>query len=147
MNATHLHLVLNHIQPALAPGGAARPDMAEFWDPDRRTGSQRHHCLDGEPWRPGAAHRTPLGRGCAAGRCRTKSRIEERKKSMKTNRTKTTAMALSLTAFMFLVPNRALAHCDTMDGPVVKAAQKALAERNVDLVLLWVQKTEEPEIK
>ncbi len=66
---------------------------------------------------------------------------------MKTDRVKATAMALSLTAFMFLVPNHAWAHCDTMDGPVVKAAQKALTEGNIELVLLWVQKADEPEIK
>jgi hypothetical protein len=29
-----------------------------------------------------------------------------------------------------LAPRPALAHCDTMDGPVVKAAQKALADGN-----------------
>lgn len=41
----------------------------------------------------------------------------------------------------------AFAHCDTMDGPVVKAAQKALVTRNVNLVLIWVQKKDEPEIR
>ncbi|HQP56810.1 MAG TPA: DUF6448 family protein [Syntrophorhabdus sp.] len=41
----------------------------------------------------------------------------------------------------------ASAHCDTMDGPVVKAAQKALDSGNVNLVLVWVQKKDEAEIK
>jgi hypothetical protein len=41
----------------------------------------------------------------------------------------------------------AQAHCDTLDGPVVVAARKALAETNVNLVLIWVQKSDEPEIK
>lgn len=43
--------------------------------------------------------------------------------------------------------SEAIAHCDTMDGPVVKAAQRALATRNVNLVLIWVQKENETEIK
>ena len=42
---------------------------------------------------------------------------------------------------------RAIAHCDAIDGPVVKAAQRSLAERNVNLVLIWVQKADEAEIK
>ena len=40
-----------------------------------------------------------------------------------------------------------IAHCDGIDGPVVKAAQKALEMGNVNLVLIWVQKTDEDEIK
>lgn len=48
---------------------------------------------------------------------------------------------------LLLVTQEAVAHCDTMDGPVVKAAQKALATRNVNLILIWVQKKDEPEIK
>lgn len=41
----------------------------------------------------------------------------------------------------------AAAHCDGLDGPVVKAAQKALQMSNVNLVLIWVQKKDEPELK
>ena len=41
----------------------------------------------------------------------------------------------------------AYAHCDGLDGPVVKAAQKALQTNNVNLVLVWVQKGSEPELK
>lgn len=40
-----------------------------------------------------------------------------------------------------------LAHCDGLDGPVVKAAQQALTTGNVNLVLGWVQKQDEGEIK
>lgn len=39
------------------------------------------------------------------------------------------------------------AHCDTMDGPVVKAAQAALKLRNVNFVLIWVSKKDEAEVK
>ena len=42
---------------------------------------------------------------------------------------------------------QAIAHCDGIDGPVVKAAQKALEMGNVNLVLIWVQKTDEDEVK
>ena len=40
-----------------------------------------------------------------------------------------------------------LAHCDTMAGPVVKAAQAALRTRNVNLVLIWVRENDEAEVK
>lgn len=39
------------------------------------------------------------------------------------------------------------AHCDTIDGPVVTAARKALESGNVNLVLVWVQKKDEAEIR
>lgn len=38
-------------------------------------------------------------------------------------------------------------HCDTLDGPVVTAAKKALSTGNVNLVLIWVQPKDESEIK
>jgi hypothetical protein len=41
----------------------------------------------------------------------------------------------------------ALAHCDTLDGPVVSAARKALDTGNVDLVLVWVQKDDEADLR
>ena len=46
-----------------------------------------------------------------------------------------------------LTPARALAHCDGLDGPVVKAAQRALETRNPALVLIWVQEKDEREIQ
>ncbi len=46
----------------------------------------------------------------------------------------------------FFVP-MVFAHCDTMRGPVILAAKKALATGNVDLVLIWVQKKDEAEIR
>ncbi len=48
--------------------------------------------------------------------------------------------------FSFLCP-QVFAHCDTMDGPVIKAAQKALEANDVNLVLIWVQKQDGAEIK
>jgi hypothetical protein len=39
------------------------------------------------------------------------------------------------------------AHCDTMNGPVVKAARQALDSRDVRYALIWVQPANEPEIR
>jgi hypothetical protein len=46
-----------------------------------------------------------------------------------------------------LRPAAAAAHCDTLDGPVVKDAQAALAKGEVALVLRWVRADEEPAIR
>lgn len=43
--------------------------------------------------------------------------------------------------------SRTLAHCDGLDGPVVQAAQKAIANGDLNLVLIWVQKSDEAQIK
>jgi len=61
-----------------------------------------------------------------------------------------TKLLIALTvafSFAFFIPNHALAHCDTMDGPVVKAAQKALHTKNVSLVLIWVQEKDQTAIR
>ena len=41
----------------------------------------------------------------------------------------------------------AQAHCDALDGPVVSEARKALDTGNVNLVLGWVQKKDEAEVR
>jgi hypothetical protein len=46
-----------------------------------------------------------------------------------------------------LAPESVLAHCDTLDGPVVTLAKKALETGDVNLVLPWVPATDEPEIR
>ena len=46
-----------------------------------------------------------------------------------------------------LASGTAFAHCDGLDGPVVKAARQALETGNVNAVLIWVQKNDEAEIK
>lgn len=38
-------------------------------------------------------------------------------------------------------------HCDTLDGPVVKAARRALERGNVNLILPWVPKDAEHELR
>lgn len=53
----------------------------------------------------------------------------------------------ALTAGEVFSPNKIFAHCDGMDGPVIKAAQRALETGNINLVLIWVPKDDEAEIK
>lgn len=55
--------------------------------------------------------------------------------------------AFALMVIALLVPQTARAHCDSLDGPVVKAAQKALSDGNVNLVLIWVQKNDDAELR
>lgn len=55
---------------------------------------------------------------------------------------------LSFMAFVILLlPSDALAHCDGLDGPVVKAAKQALETGNVNLILIWAQKKDEAAIR
>jgi hypothetical protein len=46
-----------------------------------------------------------------------------------------------------LAPAPARAHCDTLDGPVVEAARKALENGQLNPVLAWVQPADEAEIR
>jgi hypothetical protein len=46
----------------------------------------------------------------------------------------------------FLLPF-VFAHCDTLDGPVVKTARDALDKGDVTTILKWVKKENETEIK
>src|SRR3990172_2185977 len=50
-------------------------------------------------------------------------------------------------AVLLLAPITTFAHCDTLDGPVVAGARKALDTGNVNLVLIWVHKKDEAEIR
>jgi hypothetical protein len=49
-------------------------------------------------------------------------------------------------AFSLSGPSLVFAHCDGLDGPVVKAARQALEKGNVNLVLAWVPKRDEPAV-
>jgi hypothetical protein len=51
-----------------------------------------------------------------------------------------------ISAFL-IVSNNSYAHCDTLDGPVVKDARIALGNKDVAPVLKWVKKDNEKEIK
>ena len=61
------------------------------------------------------------------------------------------ARALGIVALIMglwiLTPDRVLAHCDRLDGPVVTAARQALEKNDVRGVLIWVQKQDEAEIR
>ncbi len=48
---------------------------------------------------------------------------------------------------ILMSPVTVFAHCDTLDGPVVKAAQAALSKGDVNRVLSWVQSRDEVEIR
>lgn len=54
---------------------------------------------------------------------------------------------LLLLSFLFLGSSSISAHCDGMDGPVVKAAIKAIETGNVNYVIIWMQKADEEIIK
>jgi hypothetical protein len=49
-------------------------------------------------------------------------------------------------AAVLAAPSGARAHCDSLDGPVVKAAQRALETGDPSLVLMWVAAADEAEI-
>jgi len=56
-------------------------------------------------------------------------------------------LIISVIMVMVLPAKFASAHCDTMDGPVVADARKAIEQNNVNYVLKWVQTVYEKEIK
>lgn len=56
-------------------------------------------------------------------------------------------LVVIFSAFLLWWPATGLTHCNTMDGPVVKAAQKALESGNVNAVPMWVEEKDETEVK
>lgn len=57
------------------------------------------------------------------------------------------SLTFTISILTLVMPGIARAHCDGMDGPVVKLARKALESGNVNLVLPWVLENDEPEIR
>lgn len=55
--------------------------------------------------------------------------------------------AVMIVTLLLFAPGIARSHCDTLDGPVIMDAKKALDTENVNLVLIWVQKKDEAEIR
>ena len=53
----------------------------------------------------------------------------------------------SMVSILLFASIDAGAHCDGMNGPVVKSALKALQTGNVNHVLIWVQEKDELEVK
>jgi hypothetical protein len=56
-------------------------------------------------------------------------------------------VALTLVTGLVLTPGIASAHCDALDGPVVKAARAALDRGDVTLVLRWVTPDREAAVR
>ncbi len=67
---------------------------------------------------------------------------------MKTiNRTKVFLTTAFFVLAILLAPQLTLAHCDTLDGPVVADARLALAKEDVTPVLKWLQAENEQEVR
>jgi len=58
-----------------------------------------------------------------------------------------TTLFVRLFLLSLLLTGYALAHCDTLDGPVATAARQALERADVRLVLHWVQPQDEAEVR
>jgi hypothetical protein len=58
-----------------------------------------------------------------------------------------TVSAVALAAVLLFVPAPAFAHCDSLDGPVVKAATLALQTGDLSPVLRWVGRDQEGEVR
>ena len=56
-------------------------------------------------------------------------------------------MSIALVACVLAFPAVARAHCDTVNGPVVKAARIALERNDVTLLLVWVKAPQEAEVR
>lgn len=61
-------------------------------------------------------------------------------------RLQTAVIAVSITLSL-AIPQFVSAHCDTLDGPVIKDARAALEQRDVTPVLKWVRKKDEVQIQ
>ena len=66
---------------------------------------------------------------------------------MKTNIFAPLAILAVLCTLALLGPSNLHAHCDGMDGPVIKAAKQALETGDVNPVLIWVSKKDDTEIR
>lgn len=62
-------------------------------------------------------------------------------------KTRTILLASFALALAFLRSDLASAHCDGLDGPVVKAARKALETGDPNYVLVWVKKDDEAALR
>lgn len=60
---------------------------------------------------------------------------------------RTVMLAVGLVAAGLAAATPAAAHCDSMDGPVVKAAEAALVTGEVERVLMWVRPQDEAAIR
>jgi hypothetical protein len=71
----------------------------------------------------------------------------QRRSAMKPLLTRWWHLALLVAVLVFPFPSVvALAHCDSMDGPVVAAASRALDSGDLRPTLVWVPKRDEAEV-
>lgn len=59
------------------------------------------------------------------------------------NLLKTSLLGISALAVVFVTQRDAAAHCDTLDGPVILDARKAIEARDITPVLKWVKPKDE----
>lgn len=64
--------------------------------------------------------------------------------TLKAGRLKTLGLFVLL---IFAIPQAALAHCDTLDGPVVTDARTALAQEDITPILKWISADDEKIIR
>jgi hypothetical protein len=58
-----------------------------------------------------------------------------------------TTLPISVISIVLLYASIALAHCDTMNGPIIPEAKAALEKGDVTPILQWVKKDDEAEIR
>ncbi len=64
------------------------------------------------------------------------------------NISKTSLAAISIYATLFLAtPQIASAHCDTLDGPVIQDARKAIVAQDITPVLKWIKPHDESTVR
>jgi len=75
--------------------------------------------------------------------------ITDNLKSNPKKKSKSRILIVPLIALSMLIlsTNVTFAHCDTMDGPVIKDAKVAVEQNNINYVLRWVQPQDENELK
>src|SRR5664280_2272611 len=90
-----------------------------------------------------------MGHGvqCPAGRYAVARRATEGRNPMTRDRFARSLSVFAIGFVLLMMPTKVFGHCDGRDGPVVQAAQRALAKGDVNLVLIWVQANDEAEIR
>ncbi|WP_029035653.1 DUF6448 family protein [Salinimicrobium terrae] len=70
----------------------------------------------------------------------------ENKKTKVVRSSNSVVYLIGLFMVLWILPQNALAHCDSYDGPVIQDALKALDQDNVTLVYKWISEDQEEEI-
>jgi hypothetical protein len=66
----------------------------------------------------------------------------------KTNLFKTSLFGILAFVALFLIsPDHAAAHCDTLDGPVIQDARKAITAKDITPILKWVKPQDEKAVR